>query len=202
MTTLAWPATSHFNAAQFTFGAMGARSAFAGFFSGETQSVAHLADRLRASVVLRACSPLEAGQREAFFTQLATRGDLLALHHLQRPQPIGTLRGSPTLAAGASQGAISIQVQGIVGATLVGGDMLGLHTGQLVQVGYAGAVANGAGVLTVPLVLPLRAAATGGTAVVWSQPTATFQVASNMAEFGYGRGAWQAAIELTFAEVY
>ena len=202
MTTLAWPTTRPFGAARFTFGGSASRSAFAGFFTGETQSTSHLADRLRATVTLTACGPQDAGPREAFFTQLALRGDWVTLHHLQRPAPIGTLRGSPTMQAGASTGALSIQVQGVAGDTLQGGDMLGLAGGQLVQVGYAGAVANGSGVLTVPIVSPLRAAVAGASAVVWDKPTATFQLATPMAEFPYGRGAWQAALEFTFAEVY
>ena len=74
--------------------------------------------------------------------------------------------------------------------------------GQMLIVAYAGAVANGSGLLVVPLVLPLRAAIDDAEAVTWQAPTTTFQLMTDPAELDYGRGAWQREIELSFGEVF
>lgn len=202
MAILNWPTTGPFVPQRFTWGGVASRSAFSGFLTGETQSVSHLADRHRAQITLPPCSPADAGLREAFVTQLVLRGDLVRMWHLQRPVPLGTLAGSPTVAAGAAAGAVSLQVQSVAGATLAGGDLLGLATGQLVQVGMDGAVANGSGVLTVPLVHALRTAVAGTSAVTWYRPVALWQIATTTADFAYGRAAWQAPVEVSLAEVY
>lgn len=201
MATLDWPLGRAFEPRRFVFGARTPKSAFSGFFTGQTQSISHLGDRLRATVTLAKCEPVEAARREAFFMELASAGHWVRLGHLQRPEPIGTLRGAPTVAAPAAAGSRSITVQGVVGANLAGGDPLGVP-GQLLLTGHAGVFANGAGQLVVPLVLPLRVSVAAGAAVTWQAPTTTFQLATAGLEFAYGRQAWQDEVELSFVEVY
>lgn len=201
MATIDWPAGRTWTPASMRWGASTPKSAWAAYFTGQVQSISHLADRLRCVVTLPPCGPADAGAREAFFLEVASAGHWVRLGHPQRPTPLGTLRGSPTVASSAAVGARTLSVQGSVGDTLAGGDVLGAG-GQLLQAGYAGAVANGSGVLSVPLVLPLRAALSAGAAVTWSAPTATWQLAADAMDIAYGRRAWQQAVEVPLVEVF
>ena len=202
-TIVSWPATDRsFVPREFRLTPHTPKSSFSGFFSGQSQTVSHLADRLLCSLVLPACEPLAAARREAFFLELAATGNWVRLHHMQRAEPNGTLRGAPTLAAAAAVGARAVSVQGAAGATLLGGDVLGAVSGQLLLVGYDGAVANGSGVLTVPLVFGLRAALSSASAITWQRPATTFQLTNDSVSAIYGRAGWQAPLELNFREVW
>ncbi len=200
MATLDWPATRAFAPQRVSFGVSTPKAAWAAPLTGQVQSVSHLSDRLTCSLTLPPCSRTDAGKREAFFMALASTGDWVRLGHQQRLVPMGTLRGTPTIASTAAAGVRSISVQGVVGDTLLGGDVLGAG-GMLLLVGYAGATANGSGVLTVPLVLPTRAALTSGNAVTWSQPTTTWQITSDAMAVEYLPGRWQSAFEVNLREV-
>lgn len=112
------------------------------------------------------------GRNEAFCNALAGGADTLALHHMARPQPLGTMRGTPTLAAAVAQFAKVLSVQATAGATLLAGDMFGIG-GQLFQV-QDDCVANGSGVMAVTVVNRSRKSITSGAAVVWNKPTAEF----------------------------
>lgn len=83
---------------------------------------------------------------------------------------------------------------------LLPGDTLSVG-GNLLLVGYAGAVANDAGSMTVPLQLPLRTAVTAGAAVTWAQPTGTFQLETDAVSLEYVPGNLQSGFELSFLEV-
>lgn len=202
MSTLDWPTLRAFGTAQLRFGASTPKSSFTGFFDGQTQSISHLADRLRCTVTMPPCNAADGATREAFFMEAASAGHWLRLPHLHRREPRGSLRGTPTVASSAAAGARTLLVQTLAGVTLAAGDPLGAASGQLLLAGYAGATANGSGVMTLPLVLPLRASLGAGTALTWSAPTATFQLATDITDFVYGRGAWQQALELQFVEVF
>ncbi len=84
-------------------------------------------------------------------------------------------------------------------ATLAGGDLIGA-AGALMMVGYGGAVETDAGLMTVPLALPLRTALEASDAVTWDKPTGTFQIES-VADLQYTAGIVQEGFELTFLEV-
>jgi hypothetical protein len=73
--------------------------------SGMVQNVDLLAWYWSARATLPPCQPssAEAGAREAFFNTLAGGVDKVRLHHRYRPVPVGTLRGSPTLASSVAQ---------------------------------------------------------------------------------------------------
>lgn len=200
MAVLDLPAGDAFGVAAIVFSPTTPKAAWIAPFTGQVQSISHLGDRLRATVRFRACDATAGAAREAFFVGMASTGDWVRLAHW-RNVPTGTLRGSPTVASAAAAGARTLQVQGVTGATLVGGDMLGVN-GQLVMTGYAGAVANGSGVLAVPLAVPLRKAVASGQAVTWQSPAGTFQLADDQLAYTIGRAGWHAPLELTFVEAY
>lgn len=110
-------------------------------------------------------------------------GNLLQAWDPGRPVPVGTLRGTLTLASAAAAGAQSIVVtggSGQAGRTLEPGDWLqigtGLGTSQLVVcAALSPLVANGSGTLTVPVESPLRSAYAAGTAVTWDRPVTWFR---------------------------
>lgn len=199
-TTVNWPTDRAFAPRRLSLGASVPKAGWAAFFTGGRQSISHLADRLRCTITLPPCNPLDAGRREAFFLELASTGNWVRVGHLQRQEPQGTLRGTPTVASSAAAGARSVSVQGVVGNTLLAGDPLGAG-GHLMLTGYAGAVANGSGVLTVPLVLPLRVALSAGAAVTWQMPTTTWQLETDLLDLAYGRALWQDAVDIPLREV-
>lgn len=118
--------------------------------------------------------------------QVGLRGaaNVLAAHDPLRPLPLGTLRGTPTLAAAAAEGDTTATLAcglGQAGATLVAGDWLqfgsGLGTSQMVML-MADAVVDGAGNCPIVFEAPLRAAMAAGTAVTWNKPLAYYRRAS------------------------
>jgi hypothetical protein len=203
MATIDWPTLASFAPQPdgIAIGVQVPKARYAAMYSGDTQSISHLADRLTLTVKLPPCDPDAAALREAWFLEMVSAGHFVRLHHFLRPYPLGTLRGTPTVQANAAAGARSFVLSGaLAAATVRGGDLLGVGT-QLLPVAYAGAVASGGGVMTVPLQLPLRRALTAGQAVAWSQPTGEFELmASQSIEIGYGRGRWQRALQVAFKE--
>lgn len=200
-TVVDWPTAAAFEPRRMQLGLTAPKSGWRAFFTGQAQSISHLADRLRLAVTLRPCNPDDAALREAFLMGVASRGDWLRLGLLHRPVPRGTLRGTPTAAATAAAGARTLQVQGVSGDTLLGGDALG-HNGQLLMADYAGAVANGSGVLTVPLVLPLQAAISSGASLTWQAPATTWQIEVDQLDLSVGRARWQGEIEIAMKQVF
>lgn len=200
MAVIDLPSGPGFGVAQIVFNPTSPKAAWQALFTGQVQSISHLGDRLRATVRFRPCAPADGAVREAFFTGLLSTGDFVRLSHW-RTLPNGTLRGTPTVGAAAAAGARTLTVQTTAGATLLGGDMLGSN-GQLLMTGHAGGTANGSGVLSMPLALPLRAALGLGAALTWQAPTGNFQLAD--AELGHviGRAGWHAPLEVTFVEAY
>lgn len=201
MATVDWPTSRAFAPSQMKFGAMTPKSAWSAMYTGQTQSISHLADRLMCTVTLPPCGRSEAGQRLAFFMSLSSKGDWVRLGMRNRPVPQGTLRGTPTAQASASAGAYTLSVQTTAGATMIGGDALGIN-GQLLLTAYAGATANGSGVMSLPLVLPIRAAISSAAALTWSSPTATWQLASDMIDFDYPSYSLQSGLQIMLREVY
>lgn len=200
MATIDWPADPWAQPSRLRWAVQAQKARWSAAYTGQAQSITHLADRWRVTIELPPCAAQHAARREAWLASLARSGDWVRLYHHIRRVPLGTLRGLPTASAAAA-GATSLAVQTTAGATLLAGDMLGV-AGQLVQVGYAGAVADGNGDATVPLVMPLRKAVTNGAAVTWDRPTATFQLVGS--EYGSTYIAHQLAdgVELQFLEVF
>lgn len=122
----------------------------------------------------------EAIEIGAFFESIRGYTNQIALWSLNQPAPAGTLRGTPTFAVDAAQGATQIEIDigiGQDGATLLRGDLIGFGSGltqQVVRV-MTDASAGSAGIITVSIGTPLRNAFTAGSAVVWDKPKALFR---------------------------
>lgn len=201
MATLDWPTTAAYVPREFTWGARSPKSRFVGFFTGNSQSVGHLADRLVARLVLKPASDADAAHREAFLMEAVSAGHLLRLGHLVRPVPRGTLRGTPQVGTAVLAGARQVTLQTTAGATLQAGDVLGAPQ-QLLIVGSAGATATGSGVATVPLALPLRLPLAGGTALTWQAPRGVFELVEQSFDFTYAGGRFQDSFSLSLLEHY
>ena len=199
--TISWPTTREFQPSRLQWGVSTSRTAWASVYTGQTQRISHLADRLRVTVELPLVLRDLAGAREAYFMAASAAGNWIRVWHFQRPAPMGTLRGTPVTSAAAAAGAREIAITTTAGATLSAGDVLGVAN-QLVQVAYGGAVADGAGAMVVPLVLPLRRALSSGAAVEWDKPTGTFQILSLDPTFDYAAPAMQMGLSVELAEVY
>ena len=201
MATIDWPTTAAYKPSALKWGARTPRSGWQAFYTGQRQSVSHLADRMRVIVYLPPLGDMAASaEREAFFAEVSSAGHWLRLWHFHRTAPLGTLRGTPTVQAGALAGARTLYVQGTAGATLLGGDMLGAG-GLLLQVGYAGCVADGAGVMAVPLALPLLTALSAAAAVTWFKPTGDFEVVAQDPTADYAVGSVQQGMQIELAQV-
>jgi len=200
MAVLNWPPGRAFIPRTLTPGVSTPKSGFRSLFTGQFQGVSHLSDRYRFSMVLPPCDAADGQYREAFFFSLISTGDWVRLPHLHRMAPLGTLRGLPTVAINVDAGARSLPIVAAPGATLLGGDVLATGN-QIIMAAPAGGVANGSGVLNLPLVLPLVAPVLAGASVVWSNPTGTFQLAAvENLDVEYGRGRWQSPLELAFVQ--
>lgn len=200
MAVIDWPNNPAFYIKEIAYGAITPKSAWSSFFTGQVQSISHVGDRLRATLTLNPCKPEDGAIRESFWMYMQSSGAWLRLPHW-RLAPFGTLRGSPTVAASAAAGARTLSVQTTAGATLLGGDVLGVG-GQLCITSYQGAVANGSGVIAMPLVLPLRAAVSAGATVEWSAPLGTWQLATDDVRETIGRAGWHRPIEIPLVEAY
>jgi hypothetical protein len=200
MAILNWPAYRWASPATVRWAIQVQRAAWSAAYTGQAQRISHLADRIRVSMTMPVARDEAAAQREAFLLRLNRSGDWVRLWHFARPIPLGTLRGSPTASA-ATRGATSLTLQTTAGATLVGGDLLGV-AGQIIQVAYPGATANGSGAIVVPLVSPLRVAVSNAAAVTWDKPTGTFQLLGADTGLDYIAPRRQLGLELQFLEVF
>jgi hypothetical protein len=129
----------------------------------------------------RIINPVAASAWKSLILRLRGRVNHLAIWDAARPAPMGTLRGTLTLAAGVGAGAASLSITGgagQAGRTLLAGDWLQLSTGvgssQLVCV-TADAIANGSGVIAASIEPPLRIGFGGGAAVTWDRPVGYYR---------------------------
>lgn len=133
----------------------------------------------------------DADAYQALVVSLKGRVNQLRLWNIMRPQPVGTMRGSMTLASAAAQGDLALVITagaGQAGTTLLAGDYVGLGSGitqHLVMV-MADATADGTGQITATIDVPLRDDFAGGTAVVWDYPCALFRQSATDAKWTYG----------------
>lgn len=142
--------------------------------NGSVQTIELPGDRWRVGMGFAAIHAPGQAEREAFWALVRGRVNRIALWHLVRPVPRGTLRGSPTLSASISSGAALLPIQATAGATLAAGDLVGLL--DQVHMVVQPAVADGAGAMQVSISPPRRSAAPVGAAVVWDRPKAVFMV--------------------------
>jgi hypothetical protein len=122
--TIDWPSTRAFASAQFSLALDTSESGYAGFLTGNRQRRSNLADRLRCITTLPpVANRSEAAQRTALLLGLRSTGDLVRFGLPHQQLPLGTLRGSPVVAANVLAGARSMTVSGALAAPnlLLGG---------------------------------------------------------------------------------
>lgn len=150
---------------------------FVGPYTPAVQTLDLLGERFAGRIDLQPTTdPIEAAAREAWSDRLKGPANTFTIWHFRLPAPQGTLRGSPTLAAGVAQLANTATIQTIAGRTVYAGDMLGLG-GQTVRV-MVDAVADGAGLLAIEFQPRARAAIASGAAVTWDKPPITVMLKS------------------------
>jgi hypothetical protein len=112
MAIIDWPTTRPFQGASLQLDLSTSRSGFAGFYTGNRQTVSHLADRRLATLTLPPCRGADGPARQAFLHGLMSRGDWLRMGVPHQPYPRGTLGGAPTVSATVAAGARAIAVAG------------------------------------------------------------------------------------------
>ncbi len=135
----------------------------------------------------------EYAEWESILLQLDGLQNQLALWHIDRPQPRGTMRGAMVLNGAHSQGAAILNISagvGQAGKTLLTGDHIGFGTGATQQVCkvQASATADVNGDIAVAVKAPLRNDFPTGTAVVWDKPKALFRRRSSELSMEHYRG--------------
>jgi hypothetical protein len=199
MSTITWPSTDIFKPATFEIALRSNVLISTSPLSGAIQTVELPGARLVIVMTLDPVEWAEQAEREALFAQIAGQANRVALWHMVRPAPRGTMRGSPTLSATASAGATSLSISTTSGATVLKGDMVKIGS-QLVQ-STTDATADGAGAMTLPIAPMVRTTVASGQAVSWDAPTATFISTQSELRVGYRPGIGE-AISLEFVEVF
>lgn len=127
------------------------------------------AERWQASITYPPLMVVDSGLAESFFSRVVGGVDRIRIYNFRRPVPLGTMRGSPTLAASVARGAQQLTIN--TSGTLKAGDLFKIGN-QLFQAAFDATPVSG--VLTVILVQRARAAMAAGAAVIWDKPTALF----------------------------
>lgn len=138
---------------------------------------------------------------ESLLDELNGKQNQLALYHIALPAPLGTLRGTNTLASSAVKGAttVTINCSSPNGSTLLKGDLVGFGTGYNQQVVRVITNAtSAAGQMTFSFYPKLRNALSSGTAMIWDKPRALFrqETMSTGANYMPGLAAEGIAVEL------
>lgn len=142
--------------------------------SGSQESIEFPGEFWKISVTVPPRPMNTAGVASAFFARVAGGMEQVNVPYWPRRVPIGTMRGSPVLAAGAVRGDLSLQIT--TTGTLVAGDAFSVG-GQLFVCFQDCAPVSGT--LTVPLVNRVKATYAIGTAVVWDKPVVKCTIPAN-----------------------
>lgn len=172
MTTYTWPNTRVFTAASAEWRLAPNVFSLPSQFSGHTQTVELPGARWMVRITFTPHSDADRAAVEAFLAKVRGKANRIALWHPKRPVPLGTMRGSPVLAATEPRGETSLAITTTAGATLKAGDMI--KVGDSLLMVTDDATADGAGAITVSVTPGLKAQVSAGAAVSWDRPTATF----------------------------
>jgi hypothetical protein len=135
--------------------------------------------------------------RAAFLNRITLGGVLVAVPMFDRPLPLGTLRGAPTLASAVARHGNAFTFSGATpGATWLAGDCFGLG-GQVFEAAEAATVGGG-GQITINTTNRARVAIASGT-LLWSYPRVTMLCPAAEAGLGYEPG-WQQAVAVDLEE--
>ena len=164
--------------------------------TGATETIELPAERWQVSLTFPPMSSDGSGLAEAFFSRVVGGVERVRLYDRNRPVPMGTMRGSPTLATAAARGdrVLNINTTG----TLRAGDRFKVGN-QLFQA-FADAAPSG-GVLTVKVVQRVREALASGAAVSWDRPTALFILPATSNRVVFSGGVMQSMTH-DFDEVF
>lgn len=116
----------------------------------------------------------------AFYHRFRGPAHIFRCFDIVKPEPKGTMRGAPTVLYVVQQGAYAMTIQTTAGATLKAGDMLGVASSLfpypiLIQAAEDTA-ANGAGIMLLEMVAPMRYPISVGAAITWQRPYADFLI--------------------------
>lgn len=203
MITYAWPG---WGATQFEMRVMPNQQVFPSLFSPSTAQVVDLGgDYWMATVSIPLGVTVSGGGAvEAFVDRLRGSQHSVALWHMRRPQPLGTMRdgvtatwttslaaaitwtnasaqtitwsaGDPALRNDVAQFATTATLSTVAGRTLLAGDHIGLPNGQTVRV-LADATADGSGNLAIEFAPSARSLMSAFGKVTWNKPTVNFKL--------------------------
>ena len=181
MATFGWPI--ELTPAQVSWGIQKAGVGFRSPMAGNLESIEFPGAFWRVSITLPEMSIDDGVSAQAFFARLAGGVDRVLVPYWMRPEPYGTMRGSPTLSAQAVRGVNVLAIA--ANGTLRRGDMLGID-GTFFQVAQD-ATASG-GVITVATVNRARRLIAAGSPVLWASPTMTALVPSQSSIDNYEPG--------------
>lgn len=170
MATYDWPAS--FYPTSMEWGNRKAGLQFESPHNGSTQALVFPNERWLLNLALPPKVWADAGAVEAFFERLSGGVNRVRVYHRTRPVPVGTMRGTPTVQVAAARGNATLTIGTTAGATLKSGDLFKVAN-QLFKTADD-CVANGSGLIVVPLVHRVRYAIGTGAAVAWDRPTAEF----------------------------
>lgn len=172
MSAITWPAGLAANGFQMDL--LTNQRAHSSPFGGSEQVVDMLNDRWKVSFELPPRRRVNGGKVDGFIAALRGMTNTVALWHMARPIPRGTMRGTPVLIGAHAQGVATLNISTTTGGeTLKLGDMIGV--GGLLLMVAQDCVSDGTGVMACPIANRLRAAQLSGAVVTWNKPTASFR---------------------------
>ena len=168
-TTYDWPTA--FGVNRFELRISHNTKAFISPFTSSSQVMNYTGERFIASIgMVPGNSVIRGASVEAFLDRMSGPANRVRLWNMRRPQPVGTLSGSPTNISTIAVGARSAFIQTSAGLTLLAGDHIGIANGQNVRI-MADAVANGSGVMAIEFQPRARTEVAIGGAITWNRPT-------------------------------
>jgi len=179
MTTYTWPTSDIFRPSDYEWRLVPniIRSSMSPF-NGHVQTAEVPGARWTALLNMSWHYAAERAEVEAWLNKVRGSANRIALWHLMRPTPRGTLQANTVTNATAAAGASSITITATTGLTLLAGDMISIATAdsktQLVQVVQD--TTSAASSMTVAFTPPMRWSVANGAAVVVASPTATFML--------------------------
>ncbi len=179
MSNYTWPAGRDWLPSRFRMQVLPNERCFTGYYSGQSQAIDLLGEYWTCQLTLPSRRSASLGAlREAFFEQLRGRSNTLQLWNLKRPEPRGTMRGTPTVRTTTAQLANEVDIQTVAGKTLEPGDVIGFGSQVSRVMGTVTLTADGSGHIdNVPVWPRVRAAVTAGAPVTWDKPLITFRMA-------------------------
>lgn len=186
MTTLTWPLLSRVAPGSLDWSLVPNTVSFPSPLSGSVQTVEFPGARWKASFLMANLTEADSAMLQATLVRLRGRAGRIALHNFARPQPRGTIAGTP-LVMGAGQTGATLAIDGCTaGTTLLAGDFIGVN-GELKMV-VADATADVSGQMSLSIEPPLRSSPADNDPITTDKPTATFMLANDETKWSTAPG--------------